>query len=342
MLASRYEERLIEGRLSKHDLERIKAAATAGWDPAVAQNPSYARAVEDVVFRRHDRTLKHVLPWIEKYQSLEGRRLIDFGSGCGSSALASSYFAAEVLSFEISQVSVQAYRTRMETLGRKNVHVTLAEPARIAQVAAEAIRPGDVVLLLAVVEHLTETEQYQYLKQFWDALSPGDVLVIVETPNRLAYMDTHTHQRPFYHLLPDQTFFNYLEKVAPESLRFKDGLIKSLSETGIEAASTQRRRLGLGVSYHEFEAAFGCDLNEVVLTDGFEEPIGSMFHTSIDDRLCVTAFEHHGIEAPIGFARSVLSFIFRKPMSASAAAELKSHNAARREAIFRQYSLLRV
>lgn len=309
-----YSDRLLEGRLTREQFDTIARAATAGWDPAYAADPANAAAVEDVVFRRHDNALKFVVPWVQDIRPLGGSKVIDFGSGCGSSALAFSYYARAVEGFEIDQPSVDAFRARMDVFGVANAKVQLAGPEEILEGALAAVEPGTTFVFLAVVEHLLEEERISYLRAAWNALHPGDLLVIAETPNYYAYFDGHTFGVPFASMVPDPYFERWLVQQG-DGLRFGKDL-RVLAETqGIEAALTQRRRLGLGVTHHTFELAFEQDLNEIVVADAFQPPIVDWFPMSVDDRSLLTAFREYNIELPVGFARSVLSLAFRKPSS---------------------------
>ena len=257
-----YSDRLLEGRLTREQFDTIARAATAGWDPAYAADPANAAAVEDVVFRRHDNALKFVVPWVQDIRPLGGSKVIDFGSGCGSSALAFSYYARAVEGFEIDQPSVDAFRARMDVFGVANAKVQLAGPEEILEGALAAVEPGTTFVFLAVVEHLLEEERISYLRAAWNALHPGDLLVIAETPNYYAYFDGHTFGVPFASMVPDPYFERWLVQQG-DGLRFGKDL-RVLAETqGIEAALTQRRRLGLGVTHHAFELAFEQDLNEI-------------------------------------------------------------------------------
>ncbi len=191
--------------------------------------------------------------------------------------------------------------------------------------ALAAVEPGTTFVFLAVVEHLLEEERISYLRAAWNALHPGDLLVIAETPNYYAYFDGHTFGVPFASMVPDPYFERWLVQQG-DGLRFGKDL-RVLAETqGIEAALTQRRRLGLGVTHHTFELAFEQDLNEVVVADAFQSPIVDWFPMSVDDRSLLTAFREYNIELPVGFARSVLSLAFRKPSSEAQVRDMVRRN----------------
>lgn len=95
------------------------------------------------------------------------------------------------------------------------------------------------------------------------------------------------------------------------------------------------------MSHHTFELAFGADLNEIVVSDGFATEQRGWFPILIDDRLTVTAFDAYDVELPIGFARSVLSFVFRKPESVASAAAVKNRNREWRAQVISEFAFER-
>jgi 2-polyprenyl-3-methyl-5-hydroxy-6-metoxy-1,4-benzoquinol methylase len=245
---------LLERRISDEFFDELRAACTAGWDPAFASSPLGMLASEEVVFRRHDRALRTIVPWISRHKNLAEVDIIDFGAGCGSSSLAFSHFARRVFSFEIDDASSQAFAKRMEMFRVGNVQFEQCPPETIFEAASYRIAPDSSIVLAAVVEHLLEIEQVTYLRSFWDRLAPGQLLIITETPNYFAFFDGHTFEKPFAHFIPDELFSGWLERHDP-SLRFRDALIANP-----QGMLQQRRRLGLGVTPEPFQQAFGIDL----------------------------------------------------------------------------------
>ena len=327
----------LEGALDPEAERLIREAVTASWDQDFVNSEAGAPAVEDVVFRRHDNTVRFVVPWINSVRPLRESRILDFGSGCGSSALALARFSPEVVGFEIDLPSVEAFRVRMRVADCPNASVTHHTPEGILDASLAEIVPGTTVLFLAVIEHLTEDERLEYLTSFWNALSPGDLLVVAETPNYYAFFDGHTFGVPFAHMIPDQYFEKWLES-QDEGLRFRKDLLDLFRDGQPGEALERRRRLGMGVSHHVFELAFETDLNEVVVADGFSPEIVNWFPVSTDDRSLVNSFRDYELELPVGFARSVLSFVFRKPSTTSEAQSLAEWNREHREEVIRRYA----
>lgn len=332
---SRFDEALLEHRLRHADFERLKKICTAGWPEDVVASSS--RGVEDVVFRRHDNTVRFAVPWIARHLDLPDTHIIDFGAGCGSSSLALSHFARSVTGLEIDAHYVAAFGERMRVFGVDNTRIIHSSPELILDECVRCMTPQTSVVLLAVVEHLLELEQVSYLQRMWQALSPGQCLIVMETPNLYAFYDGHTFERPFTHLIPDALFLTWLRSRSAVGLRFRDALLATAEQQGEQAVLHQRRRLGRGVSHHCFELAFDCDLSEIVVADGFCENIVDWFPVFPDDRMLLGFFRDREIELPIGFARSVLAFMFRKPDSAADARKVREWNRQHRNYVLSRY-----
>src|SRR5690606_19591831 len=147
------------------------------------------------------------------------------------------------------------------------------------------------------------------LSTCWRLLKPGGVLVVADTPNRLVYINYHTSYLPFFDMLPDELACHYLRR-SPRA-GFRDSMIKAL-ERSREHATDVLDRWGRGVSYHEFEQALG-DLSGLVVGDGFDPIILNVKPLAFEEELLARFMLHHGVEAPIGFARRSIDVILRKP-----------------------------
>jgi hypothetical protein len=135
---------------------------------------------------------------------------------------------------------------------------------------AAARRRGevDVFLLYAVLEHLTVSERLDVLRLAREVVKPDGAIVVCETPNRLIYFDHHTARMPFFHLLPDELALEY-RRLAPRG-QLRDELDEADSQGGREAALDAIARWGRGVSFHEFELAFGERLDQHVIASNYD------------------------------------------------------------------------
>jgi 2-polyprenyl-3-methyl-5-hydroxy-6-metoxy-1,4-benzoquinol methylase len=239
-LESKY---ILEGSITPSTYFEVAKAVTQGWN--VKDDFLYAGPeVHAVVFKRHDNTVRFVLPFLGSLMNIAKSSIIDFGCGCGSSSLALSHVFKRVTGYEIDEPSVNGFNKRMEIFSKGNTQIISGSPEELYQKAKRDISKNDAILLIAVVEHLTEAEQKEYLSEFWKALKPGQFMVILETPNFLAANDSHTFGLPFAHTIPDEYFLNWL-KTQKQDLRFRNVILENYKNNGVEAALLQRIRLGL-------------------------------------------------------------------------------------------------
>jgi 2-polyprenyl-3-methyl-5-hydroxy-6-metoxy-1,4-benzoquinol methylase len=278
-----------------------------GWDAEHMASAAGESDILDIVHRRYDSCVRHIVPWIERHGPLAGKTVVEIGCGSGSSTSAMAHFAGLVDGYDILPASVEAARRRAEILGQTNIRLHALPPNEIMPSARrEHVQGAEVVLLYAVLEHQTVPERLETLRDCWNLLREGGLLVVVETPNRLTYFDGHTSRLPFFSMLPDEVALRYASRSPrPE-------FIKSMDQA--RAAPNPHEALarwGRGVSYHEFELALG-DLNGLVVGDGYDPEILSMRPILVEERCLYTYWVDAKIDAPVGFVRDDLYLIFQK------------------------------
>jgi ubiquinone/menaquinone biosynthesis C-methylase UbiE len=167
-------------RYSRETLAALLAAKGETWlrnEIARVEESSY---VEDPM-RQH----------LERFVTLHGLRVLDFGCGCGSSSLILARLgAAEVIGLDIQPKFLEAARLRARDSG-------LAERIVFLHLTDTAYLPFpdghfDAVVMNAVVEHLSPRLRPIYLREAWRVIKPGGHLFVGETPNRLWPKDNHT------------------------------------------------------------------------------------------------------------------------------------------------------
>jgi S-adenosylmethionine-dependent methyltransferase len=249
---------------------------------------------------------------------LNGLKIVDIGAGTGATTAAFAHLADFVWGYEIEAKSVTAATERFAALGLDNCCVRFVNPLDLLETVRRQHSDSGVVLLYAVLEHLTPEERIEYLSTIWhEILRPGGHLVVDDTPNRLCYFDSHTSKMPFFHLLSPQLALQYFDR-SPRA-EFVSGM-RDVMESS-EDPVTALHRHGLGASFHEFEIAFETDsLDGLIVANGFEPEMISWFPPELEERLLVTYFIERKLRQNIGFARRTLNFIFKKPDGTGAVA----------------------
>ncbi|CAN5172189.1 hypothetical protein BH09MYX1_BH09MYX1_08840 [soil metagenome] len=300
------------------------------WDQDFLKTEPGVRGREDVVVTRFEDALRFTIPWLSEHVDLANARIVEIGCGSGSSTVALGLHAKSVQGYDIDDGGVRATRARAAAYGLTNVNVFTVTPDALLSAVIEHATDANVFMLYAVLEHLTYPERIETLTTLWNALPPGGLLVVVETPNRLTYVDRHTTELEFFHLLPDELAIALLDRVPRDA--FKASMREPVRR-GAQAAALSRIRWGLGASYHEFLVSIHEPLADIVVADGFETEMTQFFYTGIDETLLVKFFLEQPVTEPIGFARGVLNVILRKPSCDDDRAAARAFNAERRRLI---------
>ena len=117
--------------------------------------------------------------------SLEGKAVLDFGSGTGATAVALAERGADVSAFDVDGPSAELCRMRLLEHGLDHVPVRVAD-----SIALTDYPPGsfDIVLMNAVIEHVPKSVKglrERVLNEAFAMLRPGGHLVICQSQNRL-------------------------------------------------------------------------------------------------------------------------------------------------------------
>lgn len=278
-----------------------------GWSKDYCATPAFESDVRALTEDRYFHFSRNIVPWIKRARSLGDCTALEIGSGTGSSTLAMATEVAHIHAFEIDPSSIAAARERLRYFGVRNVDFHEEQFDSQSALVREGYRV-DLVLLFAVLEHLTYPELRSVLETSWKSLNSGGLLVVVDTPNRLACMDLHTSLLPFFHQLPPEVRLDYA------AFSPRDGFAASLAAAATpDAARTSLSRWGAGVSYHEFELVLGQEVHHWVTCDGYEPEMTQIAPVGFDDLLLQLLFKHLNLQKHQCFTRSNLHFILRKP-----------------------------
>ncbi len=266
--------------------------------------------IEANVFRRYNNSLTHVLPWVARFIELRDKSLVEIGSGTGSSTAAFAHFVKSVHGYDINAYAVEGARKRLEALGLTNAVIDIVSRDRlISKLTADHRQGADIVLLFAVLEHQTAEERRQTLEVCWNLLNRDGFLVVVETPNLLTWFDFHTSLLPFLHLLPTEIYARYAE-FSPRN-GFNRAFVKEKMPDGIPL-ETAIARWGRGVSYHDFELAFGKEYRKYIVANGFEKEMLAWVDVCLEEEMLRYYIESTGLDIPRAFTRVSLSLIMQK------------------------------
>lgn len=138
---------------------------------------------------------------IARFDTLQGKRILDVGAGGGSSSLMlMDLGAAQVFGVEPDAGLVELARLRAadEGLAERATFLHVLDTSRLP-LADDLV---DVVIFNAVIEHIPPALRTAILQEAWRCLQPGGLLIICETPNRAFPFDGHTTHLPLVPWLP--------------------------------------------------------------------------------------------------------------------------------------------
>ncbi|WP_320671122.1 class I SAM-dependent methyltransferase [Patulibacter defluvii] len=212
----------------------------------------------------------HVIPWIAEHVPLADATVLEYGCGQGAVSCAFGPHVARHIGVDIDADAVEQARFRVAERGLDNVDLRALPVGGIVDQVRALDQRIDVVLLYAVVEHLTRDERLAVLEMARDVVAEDGHVVIVECPNRLTPVDHHSSRLPFVDGLPEDVLARYAERSPRAS--FVEDIAAARAAGGAAAERLALVRAGRGVSFHEFELVFG-DLAQRTVASSYAESL---------------------------------------------------------------------
>ena len=222
------------------------------------------------------------LPWIDRVKPLADSCVLEYGCGPGSVSRAVAPRARNHIGLDIDADYIEIARKMAADARQANSEFYCHPPSEIVEAFRAYGGHIDVVLLYAVLEHLTIEERLDVLKTAREVVRPHGVIAVVELPNRLVDFDQHSSWLPYANQLPDDLALDYLERASRTEFREsvlnkRDHRLPARSDAG---ALMALRRFGRGASFHEFELVWGDDLSDCVLMSNWDPMV--IPHREID------------------------------------------------------------
>ena len=177
--------------------------------------------LNDEIMREEDasriqRTIRWSVLSYADSRDFAGRRLLDFGSGCGASSmtLARMFPETKIVGVELLDDFMTLARHRAEYYGVDDRVQFVLSPD--ANKLPAGIGDFDYVMLSGVYEHLLPIERRRLLPLIWSKLKVGGILFIFETPHRWFPIESHTTGLPFINYLPDRVAHYCCRRFSPK------------------------------------------------------------------------------------------------------------------------------
>lgn len=244
------------------------------------------------------------VPWVDAAVGLGGRTVLEYGCGAGPVSAAFMERAGRYVGLDIDAADVGRGRALLAE-GGLHPELRSAPSGDILDALRGYAGEVDVLLLYAVLEHLSVDERLALLAFVPEVVRPDGALVIIETPNRLTPWDYHTTQLPFLYQLPDELARAYAQRSQ------RPDFLAALGEAqGPEAAREMFVRWGRGVSFHELELSFG-DLGERVVASGWDAALLGERHVYREELALQRVLDRDRPDVSPAFSRYWLDLILR-------------------------------
>ena len=150
--------------------------------------------------RRYTQATYFVLPVIERLALAHpGMSILEIGCGYGAKMCALAPSVVDYLGIEIDSKSVAQANANLRRMGIPNARAIHLEANEIERVL-EGSR-FTLVLLYAVIEHLTLVERQKLLHRIWETLPDNGHIYVGEAPNLAGPVDYHSSRLPYFHML---------------------------------------------------------------------------------------------------------------------------------------------
>jgi 2-polyprenyl-3-methyl-5-hydroxy-6-metoxy-1,4-benzoquinol methylase len=173
---------------SQETLDRTLAVKGSTWlkdEIDRSEDPNYVQAAIQLLFGR--------------FLSFTGKHVLDFGCGCGATAIVLARMGARVISVDPDGPSIHAgrLRARDSQVGDSVSFCHVRETDRLPFPDGTF----DTVLCYQVLEHIPPPERVTHVQEMWRVIRPGGHL-LVSVPNRLWPIEFHTTGLWFVPYLP--------------------------------------------------------------------------------------------------------------------------------------------
>ena len=151
---------------------------------------------------RYLRAITFLVPYLSEHLDTKNMTALEIGSGHGAKSLALSHIFSEYVGLEIVPTLAKYAEAARQGFGCSNLFFHVESAENIETFLAGQPRKFDVIILYAVLEHLTIEEKLTTLRICWDHLADDGHLFIGEAPNRMLPLDLHSTKLLYFQQMP--------------------------------------------------------------------------------------------------------------------------------------------
>lgn len=287
------------------------------WHTATERIISAHPDAKKIFAARARQAVAFSLPFLQStIGDLSDKRVLEVGCGFGAKSLALSPFVKEYLGVDLVESQIH----RATEFGR-----LIGSKAKFQTLSADSVGPlvrewqPDIVVLYAVIEHLTPDERVTLFSDLWANLPATSFIYVGEAPNRLNMIDYHSSQLPYFSMIPP-----WLAEQTYTFSRRRQWINRVNKEENVWLGLHRR---GQSVSAYDFLNFFGGsfeELNRHVIGDSFSVhklnwkswKLSNTHFIEEFNYLADTSSELHNYALHPTFALSMINFVLsRQPVN---------------------------
>ena len=149
-----------------------------------------------------------ILSYIEP-SKFDGKYLLDFGCGTGSSSINLSRLLnnTKIIGIDNDETLINLAKKKLTHYGYNNLKFFNSN-----QFLNNDSNKYDFILLSAVHEHLTKKERITLMPLLWKKLKSNGIIFVNQTPYRWSLFENHTSNLPFINYMSDSIAFKYAKR----------------------------------------------------------------------------------------------------------------------------------
>lgn len=152
-------------------------------------------------------------------ENFRGKKILDFGCGCGASTLILSRMFPEstIVGVEYVKEFLEICELRKKFYGYDNLSFKVSPSS---ETLPENLGSFDYILLSGVFEHLLSNERNDLFPKIWNKLNHGGIMFLNGTPHRYFPIEMHTtNGLPFINYLPESVALPYARNLSKRGLK---------------------------------------------------------------------------------------------------------------------------
>lgn len=199
---------------------------------------------------RFHKAVSFMVPFLQRNLPRRPRHVLEIGCGKGAKSMPLSLLCDQYHGLDLNPAEIDYARAAAERLEIGNATFVVDAAADLEAFLARSPVRFDLIILYAIVEHLTVPEKLGLLRVIWNYLDDDGHLWIGEAPNRMHGVDYHSSRSLWFQQMPMELWREYLPRA--QNKVWRDQIAHAFEKRWMPHAAYRR---GIPVGHQEFDLA---------------------------------------------------------------------------------------